>query len=165
MRIRLLVLDIDGVITDGTVLLTESGDDLRAVHFHDLDAVARVRRRGLGVAVLSGEDTPASRRVAARFGITDATWGAKDKLAGLDTLAARLGVPVEEMCYVGDADRDAAALAAVGLGLAPADATTRARAAAAVVLPVGGGRGAVAAAVELLEREHELPGEPEEDLR
>lgn len=161
MRIRLLVLDVDGVLTDGTVLLCESGDELRAIHFHDLDAVTRVMRRGVGVAILSGEQTASSRRVAARFGIDDAVWGTKDKLAGLHGLAERWDVPVSEICYVGDGDRDAPALAAAGLGLAPADATTRAREAADHVLTACGGRGAAAAAVELLERDHELPGSAE----
>jgi 3-deoxy-D-manno-octulosonate 8-phosphate phosphatase (KDO 8-P phosphatase) len=156
-QIRWLVLDVDGVLTDGTVLLMESGDEVRGVHFHDLDAVASWRRRGLGVAILSGEDTPASRRIAARFGVTTATWGEKDKLAGLRALAERVGVALDEICYVGDSDREAPALAAAGLGLAPADATTRARAAAHEVLAVGGGRGAVAAAVELLEQTCDLP--------
>ncbi len=158
--IRLLVLDVDGVCTDGTVLLTASGDEVRSVHFHDLDAVARWRRRGLPVAIVSGEDTAAGRRVGERFGIADATWGAKDKLAGIHAVCERHGVTLAETCYVGDADRDAAALAAVGIGLAPADATTRARAAAAHVLPAPGGRGAVAAAIEHLEASYPLPDDP-----
>lgn len=158
--IRLLVLDVDGVCTDGTVLLTASGDEVRSIHFHDLDAVARWRRRRLPVAILSGEDTPASRRVGERFAVADATWGIRDKLAGLHAVCERHGVTLAEACYVGDADRDAAALAAAGLGLAPADATGRARAAADRVLDAPGGRGAVAAAVEYLEATYPLPPDP-----
>lgn len=158
-RIRLLALDLDGVITDGTVLLLESGDEARSVHFHDLDAAGRARRRGLLLAIVSGEDTPGGRRVAARFGITEATWGAKDKLGALQTLTTKVGVALEETCYVGDADRDAPALAAAALGLAPADATSAARTAADHVLDAYGGRGAVAAAVTLLEQTCELPTE------
>ncbi len=160
MRIRLVVLDVDGVLTDGTVLLTASGDEARAVHFHDLDAVARMRRGGVEVAVLSGEDTAAGRRVGERFGVAHATWGSKDKLQGLRDLAEVIGVTLDETCYIGDADRDAPALVAAGIGLAPADATARARAAADHVLAVGGGRGAVAAATELLEQSGAIPGEP-----
>src|SRR3954452_13631226 len=149
--IRLVVLDVDGVITDGTVVLLASGDEPRRVHFHDIDAVGRLRRMGVGVAILSGEDTPASHRVAARFGINEAVWGAKDKLSTLKDLTGRLGIDLEATCYVGDADRDAPALAAAGVGLAPADCTPAARAAADHVLDVSGGRGVVAAAVRLLE--------------
>jgi YrbI family 3-deoxy-D-manno-octulosonate 8-phosphate phosphatase len=151
-RIRLLVLDLDGVITDGTILLAASGDEVRSIHFHDLDAVGAARKLGLDVAIVSGEDTPASRRVGDRFGIELALWGTKDKLAGLQQLSRQTGVAVHEMCYVGDADRDAPALSAAGIGVAPAGATRRARAAADHVLDVQGGRGAVAAVVDLLER-------------
>jgi 3-deoxy-D-manno-octulosonate 8-phosphate phosphatase (KDO 8-P phosphatase) len=149
--ITLLVLDVDGVITDGTILLLESGDEARSVHFHDLDAVARARRAGIAVAILSGEDTAASRRLALRFDISEAVWGAKDKRAGLIALADRLGFALTEVCYVGDADRDAPALAVAGLGLAPNGATPKARAAADHVLSARGGRGAVAEAVGLIQ--------------
>jgi 3-deoxy-D-manno-octulosonate 8-phosphate phosphatase (KDO 8-P phosphatase) len=147
------------VITDGTILLLASGDEVRSVHFHDLDAVGRARRRGLDVAIVSGEDTPAGHRVAERFRIDEAVWGAKDKLAALRDLTERLGVPMAETCYVGDADRDAPAIGAAGLGLAPADATAAARAAADTVLQAVGGRGAVDAAVRLLEATCDLPVE------
>jgi 3-deoxy-D-manno-octulosonate 8-phosphate phosphatase (KDO 8-P phosphatase) len=156
-QIRLLVLDVDGVITDGSVLLLPSGEEARSVHFRDLDAVAKVRRHGIEVAILSGEDTPSSHRVADRFGIGEAVWGSKDKLPALLDLTARLGVTIEEACYVGDSDRDAAALDAAGLGYAPADATELARMAADQVLDAPGGRGAVAEVVTLLERTREVP--------
>jgi 3-deoxy-D-manno-octulosonate 8-phosphate phosphatase (KDO 8-P phosphatase) len=156
-RIRLLVLDVDGVITDGTILLLASGDEVRSVHFHDLDAVARARQHGLHVAIVSGENSPAGHRVAARFGIHEAVWGAKDKLAALGDLTSRLGVDLYETCYVGDADRDAPALNAAGIGLVPADATAAARAAADHVLGSVGGRGAVAEAFTLLEQTCQLP--------
>jgi YrbI family 3-deoxy-D-manno-octulosonate 8-phosphate phosphatase len=149
--IRLLVLDVDGVITDGTVLLLESGDEARSVHFHDLDAIGQARRAGISLAILSGEDTPASRRLADRFGIEEAVWGAKDKRAGLLVLTERLGFALTETCYVGDADRDAPALQIAGLGLAPNGATPKARAAADHVLGTTGGRGAVAEAVALIQ--------------
>jgi len=156
-RIQLLVLDVDGVITDGTILLLASGEEVRSVHFHDLDAVARARRHGLGVAIVSGENSPAGHRVAERFGIDEALWGFKDKLAALQDLTSRLGVAPDETCYVGDADRDVPALEAAGIGLVPADATATARAAADHVLGAVGGRGAVAEAVTLLEQTCELP--------
>jgi 3-deoxy-D-manno-octulosonate 8-phosphate phosphatase (KDO 8-P phosphatase) len=157
--IRLLALDVDGVITDGTILLLGSGEEVRSVHFHDLDAVAKMRRHGVEVAIISGEDTPSGRRVAERFGITEAVWGAKDKLAALHALTTALGIAMGETCYVGDADRDRPALEAAAIGLAPADATAEARAAADHVLGAVGGRGAVAAAVAILEQIADLPTE------
>ncbi len=155
--IRLVVLDIDGVITDGTVMLLGSGDEVRSIHFHDLDAVARLRRLGVAVAIVSGESGASSRLVAERFGVEDAIWGAKDKLGALEQITARHGVALDETCYVGDADRDAPALQAVGVGVAPSDATAVARAAADRVLDTPGGHGAVAATVALLDESGALP--------
>jgi len=151
VQIRLIVLDVDGVLTDGTVLLLASGEEPRSVHFHDLDAVAAARRYGLVVAVLSAEESPAVQHVAQRFGISEAIWGAKDKLAGLRELTNRLGIALEQTCYVGDADRDGPALEAAGIGLAPSDATAAARAAADHVLAARSGHGVVEEAMVLLQ--------------
>jgi 3-deoxy-D-manno-octulosonate 8-phosphate phosphatase (KDO 8-P phosphatase) len=158
-RIELLVLDLDGVITDGTVLIMGSGEEARSIHFHDLDAAARVRREtGLTIAILTGEDSETSRRIVERFGFSRAVFGEKDKLAGIKALAEELGVALDETCYVGDADRDVPALEAVAIGLAPRNATPRACAAADRVLAASGGRGAVAEAIAVLEADFELPG-------
>ncbi len=159
MRIRLLVLDLDGVITDGTIMLLPSGDEVRSVHFHDLDAVAQVKRDGVRIAILSGEDSASSHGIARRFGIAETVWGQKDKLDGLQSLTARLGVEMADTCYVGDADRDAPALEAAGIGIAPGDATPRARKAADHVLDATGGHGAVAEAIGFLGQTCDLAGE------
>ena len=151
MQIRLIVLDVDGVLTDGTILLLPGGDEARSVHFHDLDAVAAARRHGVATAVLSGEESPGVQRVAQRFGISEVIWGARDKLAGLRELTNRLGYAMEETCYVGDADRDGPALEAAGMGLAPSDATAAARAAADHVLTARGGHGVVEEAMAHLQ--------------
>jgi 3-deoxy-D-manno-octulosonate 8-phosphate phosphatase (KDO 8-P phosphatase) len=152
VQIRLLVLDVDGVLTDGTILLLPGGDEARSVHFHDLDAVAAARRDGVVTAVLSGEQSLGAQRVARRFGISEAVFGARDKLAGLHDLANRLGFALAETCYVGDADRDVPALETAGLGLAPSDATPAAQAAADHVLTACGGHGAIAETMALLQR-------------
>ena len=158
VQIRLIVFDVDGVLTDGTILLLPSGDEARSVHFHDLDAVAAARGYGVATAVLSGEDTPAVKRVAQRFGISEVMWGAKDKLAGLRELTNRLGIAIEETCYVGDADRDGPALEVAGIGLAPSDATAAARAAADHVLAARGGHGVAEEAMALLRRNSDQAG-------
>ncbi len=154
--VRLLILDVDGVLTDGTVLLMPDGSEVRSVHFHDLDAVAALQRRGIPVAVLSGEDGDGVQVVARRFGIWEAAWGAKDKLPALHELTDRLGIAIDETCYVGDADRDVPILRAAGVGFAPSDATPAARAAADYVLAAPGGRGAIAEAIGILDRTCDL---------
>jgi len=144
---RLLVLDIDGVLTDGkdVVLLGE-----KQLYLRDLDALGRARRSGLLVAFLTGEGETSARIVVERCGGGPALFGQKDKADGICALASQLEVPLEEVCYVGDADRDEPAFRLVGLALAPADGSARARGAAHVVLPSRGGEGVVEDAVNLI---------------
>jgi len=148
--LRVLALDIDGVLTDGQAILQSDGEELKRIDFHDLDAVARAQREGWQVVLITGEDSPAVDRIAERFKVYRVWRGAKDKAAALDDVAAALDIPLSEMCYIGDSDRDAPALALVGLGLAPANATPRAKQAAHHVLAKAGGAGAVAEAFGLL---------------
>jgi D-sedoheptulose 7-phosphate isomerase len=148
--IQVLALDIDGVLTDGTALLTECGGEEKRFSFRDLDAVTQAKNAGLKVVLVTGEDSPAVDLTSKRFGIQQVMRGAEDKLAALKRLAAEFGVSPGEVCYIGDSERDAPALAAAGLALAPANASPSARAAAHRVLSSAGGYGAVAEAVTLL---------------
>ncbi len=151
-KIRVLALDVDGVLTDGTASLTASGDEEKRFNFQDLDAVTRARRAGLEVALVTGEDSPAVDRLSRRFGCERVVRGVKDKLLGLEAVSRDLNVRLDEFCYIGDGDRDASALRQVGLGLAPSNGTQSAKAAAHRVLSKSGGHGAVAEALELIER-------------
>jgi 3-deoxy-D-manno-octulosonate 8-phosphate phosphatase (KDO 8-P phosphatase) len=148
--IGLLVLDIDGVLTNGEVRLDEDGRESKSLHFRDIDAVFAARRSGLTVALLSGEATPMVDVIARKLGVELVVSGRHDKDAALTELADTAGFRLDETCYVGDSARDAPALEAAALGLAPADASDQACAAADEVLEAGGGRGAVAEAVALL---------------
>jgi D-sedoheptulose 7-phosphate isomerase len=149
-NIRVLALDMDGVLTDGTGGLTETGSEQKRFCFQDLDAITQARGSGLHVVLVTGEITPVASRIARRFGIDRMVRGAKDKVSALRALSAELGIQLNEFCYIGDGDRDAPALAEVGLGLAPANATAAAKAAAHQQLQRSGGDGAVAEAVALL---------------
>lgn len=144
--IRGLVLDIDGVLTDGTDAV--GGLAEKRLFLRDLDALTQARRRGVTVAFLSGE--PEIEAVVERCGGGAFLAGCKDKGRGLREVCDRLGLAPAEVCYVGDADRDVPALEQAGLGLAPADASPAARSAADRVLRAASGRGAVAEAVELI---------------
>ncbi|RPI93063.1 MAG: SIS domain-containing protein [Chloroflexi bacterium] len=150
--IKMLALDIDGVLTDGQFTLSASGEEVKRLDFHDLDALTAVKRSGMPVVFVTGENGPLVNAIAQRFGVEMVTTGAKDKLAAINQIAHDHRLDLSEICYVGDSDRDAPALRAVGLGLAPANATPAARAAAHRVLRRRGGSGAVAEAIELMER-------------
>ena len=150
--ILVLALDIDGVLTDGTGVLQQQESYEPRFDFHDLDAVTAARRSGLVLALITGEDTELVERIAKRFGIDHVVRGAKDKVSALDGLSRKLGVSLENFCYVGDSDRDAPAFSRVGLSLAPHNATPEAKESAHRVLSSAGGAGAVAETVRLLQR-------------
>lgn len=146
--IRCLVLDIDGVLTDGSESLGASAH--KSLYLRDLDALTSARREGLQIAFLSGASD--IEDVVARCGGGEALAASKDKRVGLTVLADRLDLALDEICYVGDADRDAPALELAGFGLVPNDASPVAVQAADRVLRASGGRGAVAEAVEVILR-------------
>ena len=133
LTIKLLALDIDGVLTDGRVTLSPDGEEVKSLNFHDLDKVAALRRSGMPVVFVTGEDNGMVEAIKTRFDVPVIP-GSKDKLAAVQRLVDDYQVSLSEICYVGDSDRDAPALAAVGLGLAPANATSAAKSAAHRVL-------------------------------
>ena len=128
--VRVLALDIDGVLTDGTAVLNGHDTEEKRFNFHDLDALTQARRSGMLVTFVSGEETPSVDCIAKRFGVKQVVKGAKDKAAALVALSNELAIPLSAFCYIGDSDRDAPALSQVGLGLAPSNATAAAKAAA-----------------------------------
>jgi D-sedoheptulose 7-phosphate isomerase len=142
-----IVLDIDGVLTDGSDSVS-AGD--KRLFLRDLDALTRARGEGLGVAFLTGESEEAAGPVVERCGGGLAMYGVKNKAEGMRRLVEQMGCSSEEVCYVADGERDAPALELVGLALAPSDASASARAAADRVLAARGGAGAVEEAITLL---------------
>jgi len=157
--IQVLVLDIDGVLTDGKVTLDDSGRELKTLSYRDIDAVFLAQRRGLQVVLVTGEAVPLVDTIARRLEISHVYRGAKDKCQALRSVCTELGVSLQQVCYVGDSQRDADALAMVGLGLAPSDAIRAAQVAAHRVLQHQGGDGAVAEAVEIILQTLEAAGD------
>ncbi len=148
--IRVLALDIDGVLTNGTVTIDDTGRELKTVSYRDIDAVFHAHRSGLTVALVTGEDSPWVDQIVKRLDVKHVWRGAKNKGRALHELCASLQVAIADVCYVGDAPRDADALVMAGLGLAPADASPDAIRAADHVLQHRGGLGAVAEAVQIV---------------
>ena len=151
-KINALVLDIDGVLTDGRVALDPERQESKGLFYRDIDAVFEARREGLKVALVTGEESPMVDAIARYLAIDKVVPNAKDKVAALSQVCSMLDIPMERVCYVGDADRDAPALAIAGLGLAPSDASESARQSAHTVLTASGGRGAVAEALKIVHR-------------
>jgi 3-deoxy-D-manno-octulosonate 8-phosphate phosphatase (KDO 8-P phosphatase) len=148
-RARLVVLDVDGVLTDGRIAYL---GDAQLVSFDVKDGygIVALRHAGIEVAALTARDSPALRHRAAELGIVHLRTNVVDKVAELAALAREVGVTLAETCYVGDDVPDVAVMATAGLSAAPADAAPEARAAATVVLAAAGGRGAVRELARLL---------------
>jgi len=142
-RVRLLVLDVDGVLTDGRLFYGPKGELLKAFHVRDGHGIKQVAEAGITVAIISGRKSEAVLRRARGLGIRHVTQGAADKLVALRKLAKARGVALEDCMCVGDDTPDAPILEAAGLGIAVADAHQDALAVADLVTNRPGGQGAV----------------------
>jgi 3-deoxy-D-manno-octulosonate 8-phosphate phosphatase (KDO 8-P phosphatase) len=142
-RARLLVLDVDGVLTDGRLYYGAGGEELKVFHVRDGHGIKQVARAGVAVAIISGRKSAAVKRRAKDLGIRHVYQGIDDKLAALRSLARKLGVDLAACVCVGDDTPDAPILNAAGVGIAVADAHADALAAADLVTRIKGGRGAV----------------------
>jgi 3-deoxy-D-manno-octulosonate 8-phosphate phosphatase (KDO 8-P phosphatase) len=151
-RIELLVLDVDGVLTDGRVVYTAAGDEVKSFHVRDGSGLKYWRQSGKKVAILSGRASPAVDRRAAELGITTIVQGVGEKLPAFRRILNDLGLRPDQACAVGDDLPDLPVLRHCGLGVAVADAVPELKAAAAHVTTAAGGHGAVREAVEWLMR-------------
>ena len=141
--IRLVALDVDGVLTDGTLGVTGGGGEIKFFHTHDGAGVKYLQRAGIRVAILSGRRAQAVDHRAKELGIRLVLQGVKFKLVGLKRLARLAKIPAGSMCYVGDDLPDIPVMRQVGLAVAVADARPEVRRAAHWVTRARGGRGAV----------------------
>ena len=139
--------DIDGVLTDGQILLDETGKEQKQIYMRDLDAIGVGGRLGLKFVFITGEDNQIARTIARRFCVDHLVVDAKDKLGALQALCERERLIRSEVCYIGDSDRDAEAIAWAAFGVAPADGSEAARQAADYVTNCAGGRGVLAEVV------------------
>jgi 3-deoxy-D-manno-octulosonate 8-phosphate phosphatase (KDO 8-P phosphatase) len=149
-RVRLLVLDVDGVLTDGGLLFSASGEETKRFHVHDGLAMVAARKAGLQIAILSSRASAAVTRRMAELGVAEVHQGVADKAGALDVLRERLGLARGEVAMMGDDLPDLPAMARAGLALAPGNAVAEVKRAAHWVARRRGGDGAVREAVEML---------------
>jgi 3-deoxy-D-manno-octulosonate 8-phosphate phosphatase (KDO 8-P phosphatase) len=149
-QIKLLVLDVDGVLTDGRVVYDDQGREIKFFDVRDGHGLKLLQRAGVEVAWLSGRGSQANRVRAQELGVERLIEQCKVKLPALQELMSACGVTPDQVAYMGDDLIDLAAMRAVGLALAPADAQPEARAAAHWVCAQPGGRGAVRQVCELI---------------
>ncbi len=151
-RVELLILDIDGVLTDGRVIYDAEGRELKVFDIKDGHGIKLLMRAGVEVALLSGRASKANQVRAAELGITRFHEGVKVKLPVFQELVSALGLRAEQAAFMGDDLIDLPPMRAAGLALAPADCVPEVGQAAHWVAGRPGGRGAVRQACELILR-------------
>lgn len=139
--IKLVIFDIDGVITDGTVIIDEQGKEQKKINLKDIDAVYELHRRGFQLAAITGEDTEITAYFEKRFPWDFFYKGVKQKIEKIKELQTQGNFLSEEICYVGDGKYDIEPLAYTGFGICPADAIDNAKAASKIILQGNSGAG------------------------
>lgn len=142
-KIKLLITDVDGVLTDGGIYYDATGECLKRFHVRDGLGMRLLEECGIRVAVLSGRDSPTLRKRVSDLGIVLHAFGVKDKYAACLALMEQAGVTADQTACIGDDSIDLPAFAACGLSYAVADAPSYVKQHATGVLALAGGQGAV----------------------
>lgn len=151
-RLRLLLTDVDGVMTDGTVFVLPDGSEARAFHIRDGLGIVLAQQAGLRVGLVSGRSSETVARRAAELGITLVRQGVVYKGEAVREILRAEGLAAEEAAFMGDDVNDLPAFHEVGLTAAPADAPFEVRARADMVTEAGGGRGCLREFIEAILR-------------
>ncbi|HZJ93862.1 MAG TPA: HAD family hydrolase [Thiopseudomonas sp.] len=140
--VRLLVLDVDGVLTDGKLYFSADGSEAKAFSTLDGQGIKMLKNSGVEIAIITGRTSSIVERRADNLGITHVVQGREDKRVALDELLSTLQLSYEHVAYLGDDLPDLAAIRCVTLGVAVANANTFVRQHAKAVTSLRGGEGA-----------------------
>lgn len=149
-NVRLLVFDVDGVMTDGGMYYTESGDEFKKFNTRDGLGIRLLAEAGIHIAIVTGEDTDIVRRRAAKLKIQDVHLGIADKWPVVEAIAAKYGIQQNQIGYMGDDMGDLDAMQRVGVAFAPADCVPPIKRVAHFVAKRSGGEGAVREVCDLI---------------
>ncbi|MFV2089323.1 MAG: cytidylyltransferase domain-containing protein [Pseudomonadales bacterium] len=149
-RVELLVLDVDGTLTDGGMYYSATGEALKRFNTRDAHGMALLESAGIDIAVMTAEDSPSVHSRMEKLGIRDYFPAVVEKLPLLREVAASHGLSLQQVAYMGDDLGDLDCLQAAGLALCPTDAVPEIRAAAHYVTSAAAGHGAVREICDLL---------------
>ena len=148
--IRLLVMDVDGVMTDGKVTYTSDGQELKSFNIKDGLGIKRANASGIETAIISARTSPMVERRVLELSITYLIQGREDKLSALADLVRQMNLSLDQVAYIGDDLTDLTAIESVKLGACPADAAIEVRSKADWVSSRAGGDGCVRELCDLL---------------
>ena len=148
--IKLLLMDCDGVLTDGRLWLTSDDDEQKAFHARDGQGISLLHRAGLHTGIITGRRSSAVDRRAQDLKMSYVRQYAKDKVKALEEILAEAGVTTNECAYIGDDVGDVPVMHRVGLAVAVADAVAETKQAAHYITALQGGQGAVREVCDLI---------------
>lgn len=148
--VKLLALDVDGVLTDGGLYYSNSGEELKKFNVKDGQGIKLVMQSGVEVAIISASNSAATLHRANKLGIKRAFVGIENKLATLEKICQELNLSLAQVAYIGDDLNDLPVLQAVGCPLTVADAISENKAHAVYVTKLKGGQGCVREICNLL---------------
>ena len=150
-KVELIVFDIDGVITDGSMIIDSNGNEQKQINLKDVDAIFELHRRGYKIAAITGEDTDIVNYFEKRFPWEYFYRGSKTKKDAMLQIEEGTGISREHICYIGDGKYDVEPLKYAGLGICPANAIDVAKSAADMILQNDGGKGCIWELISILE--------------
>ena len=148
--IKLLVLDVDGCLTDGKITYTNSGDELKSFDVKDGLAIASCIKMGFEVAIITGRESGIVYKRASELGISHIYQGVRDKFAKLEEILEELEITLENVAAIGDDLNDLSLLKSVKLSFSPKNAVVQIREIVDIVLDKDGGDGAIREMIELI---------------
>ncbi|MGD9977474.1 MAG: KdsC family phosphatase [Bacteroidales bacterium] len=163
--VKAFVFDVDGVFTDGTIIIHPSGELLRTSNTRDGYAVGVAVERGFPVAIISGGKSEAVSQRFRGLGVTDIYLGVSDKVDALDDFRFKYGIELSQILYMGDDLPDYEVLQRVGIPTCPLDAVPEVKQVSAYISSYSGGKGCVRDVIEQVLRLKGLWGFPSSGLQ
>ena len=149
-HIKLLLLDVDGVMTDGGIYYSNSGDEFKKFNIQDGYGIRKLHQAGIKVGIITGRLSKIVEKRAQDLGITEVHQNLDNKLDAYESIKNKFGLTNENIAYIGDDEFDLAVLKCVGFSAAPADALPVVKRHVHYVCSHGGGKGAVREVIDLI---------------
>jgi 3-deoxy-D-manno-octulosonate 8-phosphate phosphatase (KDO 8-P phosphatase) len=153
-KIKMIMMDVDGVLTDGRIILTSRGDELKNFHVQDGQGITRARQAGLVIAFISGRSSEVVSRRAAELKVKEVYQDISEKIKIYSELVKKYGLEYEEVAYIGDDWADIMPLKKAGLSFAPANGVPEVKQVVHYVTQASGGAGAVREVIDIILRAH-----------
>jgi 3-deoxy-D-manno-octulosonate 8-phosphate phosphatase (KDO 8-P phosphatase) len=149
-RIKMIVLDVDGVLTDGSIIVGSDGGEYKRFNVHDGYGITRAHQKGMKFAIISGRESKVTTIRAERLKITEVYQGNEDKLTVFQHIKTKFNLEYADVCFMGDDEFDLPLLRKVGVSFAPADAMEKVLDEVDYVTAMPGGRGAVREIIDMI---------------